>query len=449
MNNRIIKIINNIIEQRFFRPISIIIIIFFVAVNLSPYFFNINTKKNTNSNHSNIDNYNVIFNEQNIKFDFSQDQIHSHIVKMGDTILKILLDIGASENQAFNMLESVKKIFDPRSIRVGNEVIIKYGLRVNYDPNNSVKIDRSLNIKSLTINLTDDEKIIITNDGSSYSAKKHKVKLVKAIERYYGEIKSGLYLDGISTGLSSNSVMNMINLYSYDIDFQRDIRIGDKFEVIVEVFYDPEGIRIRDGNILLSSITTRGKTITMYLHEYKNSFEYFNKEGNSIKKSLLRTPVNGARISSRYGMRRHPVLGYSKMHKGIDFAAPTGTPIFAAGSGKITHRGRRGAYGNYLRIKHNSQYSTAYAHISRFNKKFKRGSRVKQGDVIAYVGSTGRSTGPHLHFEVLKNGIHINPSKVKASSGIRLKGKDYKNFVKTRNLIQGYRSNLPNQIYLQ
>jgi murein DD-endopeptidase MepM/ murein hydrolase activator NlpD len=164
-----------------------------------------------------------------------------------------------------------------------------------------------------------------------------------------------------------------------------------------------------------------------------------------MRKSLLRTPINGARVSSGFGMRRHPILGYSKMHKGVDFAAPTGTPILAAGSGTITYIGVKGGYGNYVQIKHNSDYSTAYGHASKFNKKFKNGSKVSQGDVIAYVGTTGRSTGPHLHFELIYKGNQVNPSKVKATSGLKLVGKDLVQFELTKKDIDKYRKNTSNQ----
>ena len=242
----------------------------------------------------------------------------------------------------------------------------------------------------------------------------------------------------------------MINLYSYDVDFQRDIKIGDKFEILVESFYTQDGKKVRDGDILFSSLSLRkrSKPIDIYMHKIDGNTKYYNSKGSSNRKTLLRTPINGARVSSSYGMRRHPVLGYSKMHKGIDFAAARGTPILAAGDGKITYYGRRGGYGNFVRIKHTKEYSTAYAHASRFVKRLRRGSKVKQGQVIAYVGTTGRSTGPHLHFELLKRGKAVNPSKVKATSGSRLRGKKLKFFKETKSRINKYRQNIPNQIQI-
>ncbi len=444
-------IIDSIIELRFFKPAALSIIIIFITIN--GFSFIQSTLNNSNSSKYNRDQnlkrINVKIDEEDIKFDLSENQTTSYIIKPGDTILKVLLDLGAKENDIFSLLSAMKKIYDPRSIAQGNKLDIVYSLSLNVNKDNNKNLEQEISLKSLSIPLSEEEKVVITkvSDGS-FKSNKVKINLVKSIERYYGTINSGLYLDGIALGLSSNAVMNMINLYSYDIDFQRDIRVGDRFEVIIEAFYSEDGKKIKDGNIIFSSISVSNRTIDMFMHKYRDQIEYFNEKGNSIKKSLLRTPINGARVSSRFGMRKHPILGYSRMHKGIDFAARRGTPILAAGDGIITYRGRKGGYGNYVAIKHNSQYSTSYAHASRFNSKFRRGSRVKQGDVIAYVGTTGRSTGPHLHFEVLKRGKHINPSKVKASSGIMLKGNDYKKFVKSRDKIQYLRKNIPNKIHI-
>ena len=240
--------------------------------------------------------------------------------------------------------------------------------------------------------------------------------------------------------------MNMISLYGYDVDFQRDIRSGDKFEMLVESFYSQDGKKVKDGNVLFSSLILQNRGINVYMHKIENRIEYFDAKGNSIRKSLLKTPINGARVSSGFGMRRHPILGYSKMHKGMDFAASSGTPILAAGNGIVVYMARKGGYGNYVEIRHNSEYSTAYGHASRFNKKFRVRAKVKQGDVVAYVGSTGRSTGPHLHFEVLYKGRQINPSKVKATSGIKLLGKELARFEVSKAEIEKYRKNIPNQI---
>ncbi|NDF13273.1 MAG: M23 family metallopeptidase [Proteobacteria bacterium] len=206
--------------------------------------------------------------------------------------------------------------------------------------------------------------------------------------------------------------------YSYDVDFQRDIQVGNKFEVLYETYHDDEGRKIRDGGLIQATLTTGGQEMKIYRFTAKDGTEdFFNEKGMSVRKALLRTPVNGARITSGFGLRRHPILGYSKMHKGIDFGAPLGTPIYAAGDGVIEEIGKKGGYGNYVRLRHSAGYATAYGHISRFATGMKNGRRVKQGQVIAYVGSTGVSTGPHLHFEVHINGQQVNPAKVKTTPG--------------------------------
>ncbi len=379
------------------------------------------------------------------KFDLAEDQIVDHRVKSGETMSHILADVGADNVEISLILESMKKVFALNQLTVGNEVTVKYRVKISYNEDKSVK--RNVIVSEVVVTPSVEERIVASrNQDGSYVAKKIQIKLTRHVSKYLGVIKNSLFEDGVSSGISPNTMMQMINLYGYDVDFQRDIHDGDKFEMIVESFYDEEGKKVKDGSVLFSSLVLQNKPINIYLHKVKGQVEYFDEKGNSVRKSLLRTPINGARISSGFGMRRHPVLGYSKMHKGTDFAAPTGTPIFAAGAGVITYFGVKGGYGNYVQIRHNSEYSTAYGHASRFNKKFRVGSRVKQGDVVAYVGTTGRSTGPHLHFEVIYKGQQVNPAKVKATSGIKLAGKELNAFLANKAEIDGYRKNVPNQI---
>ncbi|MCK5546590.1 MAG: peptidoglycan DD-metalloendopeptidase family protein, partial [Rhodospirillaceae bacterium] len=220
-----------------------------------------------------------------------------------------------------------------------------------------------------------------------------------------------------------------IRIFSWDVDFQRDIWKGDGFEVMYHRFYDDDGNAIYDGTIKYAALSLQGKKIAIYLHTLKDgSTDYFNENGQSARKALMRTPINGARLSSSFGKRKHPILGYTKMHKGSDFAAPRGTPIYAAGNGTIDKSGRNGAYGNYIRIRHNSQYSTAYAHMKSIKRGMGKGKRVTQGEVIGYVGTTGRSTGPHLHYEILRGGRQVNPLRVKMPSGKKLKGDELVRF---------------------
>jgi murein DD-endopeptidase MepM/ murein hydrolase activator NlpD len=223
--------------------------------------------------------------------------------------------------------------------------------------------------------------------------------------------------------------VDFIRLFSFDIDFQRDIHPGDGFDILFERYVESEGESAYSGNVQFASLTVGGRTHRLYRFETEDGdVDYFDAKGESARKALLRTPIDGARLSSRFGMRKHPILGYSRMHPGVDFAAPTGTPIMAAGSGVIEFIGRNGGYGKYIRIRHNAEYSTAYAHLNGYATGMTRGKRVKQGDVIGYVGTTGLSTGPHLHYEVLLKGSQVNPMNLKLPSGIRLAGADLKRF---------------------
>ncbi|AEI88593.1 putative peptidase M23 [Candidatus Midichloria mitochondrii IricVA] len=207
--------------------------------------------------------------------------------------------------------------------------------------------------------------------------------------------------------------MDFINIFSHQIDFQRDLEFGSKFKVVHEYQINDKGKKIKDGRIMYASLQVKDRNIEVYMHEFSDgTFGYFNKDGSSIKKALLRTPVKSATVSSGFGMRKHPILGYSRMHRGLDYAAPRGTPVIASGDGVIEIMKYHSNYGRYVKIRHNKKYSTLYAHLDRFSSKFSAGSRVKQGEVIGYVGSTGMSTGPHLHYEVHVDGKQVNPAKI-------------------------------------
>ncbi|MCG8511192.1 MAG: M23 family metallopeptidase, partial [Rhodospirillales bacterium] len=219
----------------------------------------------------------------------------------------------------------------------------------------------------------------------------------------------------------------------WDVDFQRDIWPGDSFEVMWQRVYDDSGNLVHNGEILYANLNLTGTSHPIYRFEVEDGhFDYFNEEGQSARKALMRTPIDGARLSSRYGKRKHPILGFTKMHRGVDFAAPKGTPIYAAGDGRVEASGWNGTYGKYVRIRHNSEYSTAYAHMSRIARSAGKGKRVRQGQVIGYVGNTGRSTGAHLHYEILRGGRQTNPLKVRMPSGRKLKGEMLAKFQKVR-----------------
>lgn len=436
--------IDEIIEHYLFRPVAISIIVCFLLFTGFQHLVSfIADHREAREKELRATPIQINFATLESKFDLAEDQVAQHHVKSGETMSEIITQIGVSDQDVSAILKAMRIVFAPNRIVVGDEILIKYRVKIVYD--SSKAVIRKVLISNVLISISPEERVSISLKGkNNYVAQKYKIKLERHVSKFAGTINNSLFVDGVDSGVSPNAMMQMINLYGYDVDFQRDIHNGDKFEILVESFYDEEGKKVKDGDILFSSLILQGRKIDAYLYEAKKGLkEYFDSKGNSVRKSLLRTPINGARVSSRYGRRRHPVLGYSRMHKGTDFAAPRGTPIFAAGDGRITHYGRRGSYGKYVRIRHNSKYSTAYAHASRFNRRLRVGSKVKQGDVIAYVGTTGRSTGPHLHFEVLLKGRQINPSKVKASYGVRLKGKKLKSFKATKAKLDAYRKNVP------
>lgn len=444
--NQILDLINIIIENKLFKPIAITILSVFFLFKFYQYSaLFLSTSKFFAGNKNLSKSIKISLAGSQYNFDYDEEQILDYEIKNGDNLLKILANIGSNDQDIFAILTAIKKVHNIQNLNTGTVINITYRAE-NKEEQNQMD-EKKVIISNITIPSAIDENIVVTrkNDGG-YDARELKVKLLKYNSRYFGVIKNGLFVDGVEAGISPNAMMNMINIYGYDVDFQRDIHSGDKFEMLVESFYDEDGKKVRDGNVLFSSLTLQNRKIEIYMHKINERVEYFDSKGNSVRKSLLRTPINGARVSSGFGMRRHPILGYSKMHKGVDFAAPIGTPILAAGSGTIVYMARKGGYGNYVQIMHNGDYSTAYGHASKFSKKFKIGSKVNQGDVVAYVGNTGRSTGPHLHFELIYRGIQVNPAKVKATSGIKLVGKELVRFESTKNEIDRYRRNTPNQV---
>lgn len=438
--------IDKIIDHKIFKPIAISIItsfILFKGIEVTRSYVadrkeNLLQKKATTP-------IKITITEGGKAINFNEIQVSEQRVKSGDTMLKLLTRIGSNEAETFAILAAMKKVFNPQDISVGDSVVVKYRLKIDAEPKEDA--GKQVVINEIRVVPSPELEIIVTRGANGeYNAREIRQKLSRYVVRYSGVIKDGLYVDGVNSGISPTSMMNMIGLYAYEIDFQRDLHDGDKFEMLVESFYTENGRKVKDGNVLFSSLAPKGRKIEIYGHMVDSHLEYFDGNGNSVRKSLLRTPVNGARISSAFGFRKHPILGYSKLHKGIDFAAPMGTPIFAAGNGTILFMAPHGGYGNFVKIKHNADYETQYGHASKFNKKFRVGSKVKQGDVVAFVGSTGRSTGPHLHFEILYRGKPINPASVKAVSGIRLGGKELLRFNATKAEIDGYRKKIPNEI---
>ena len=278
--------------------------------------------------------------------------------------------------------------------------------------------------------ISNKEKIILTQDLENENFKEEIVltKLDKEIVYRENIISLSLYKSAVDQTIPVNIILDFARIYGFQVDFQRDIRKLDKFQIMYEAFIDENKKVIETGNILFANLILNGEDNSLYFFDKEGSIGHYDKNGKSIQKALMKTPINGARLSSPFGMRKHPIDGFNKMHKGTDFAAPMGTPIMASGSGIIKKVGWCGGGGNCIVIKHNSTYQTIYAHMSKFAKGIRNGVRVKQGQTIGYVGSTGKSTGPHLHYEVLINGKKVNSQTLKLPSGKILKGDERKIF---------------------
>jgi murein DD-endopeptidase MepM/ murein hydrolase activator NlpD len=345
-------------------------------------------------------------------------------VRPGDTLYGVLVGAGITQDDANDAVGAIAEIFSPRDLRAGQEITLNI---TTASATRESAAEPQLMGLSFEPNVTTDV-TLKRNDTGLFVAAAVDKPVVEHIRRGAGIIDSSLFDAAQEAGVPMPVVADLIRTFSFDVDFQRDIQDGDAFEVLYERMENEDGEFVKSGKILFASLTLSGKTIPVYYFERDGDGEYFTPQGEAIRKSLLRTPVDGARVTSGFGMRMHPVLGFSKLHKGIDFGAPTGTPIFAAGNGTIVEMGRKGSYGNYVRIRHNGEYQTAYAHMSRFAKGVKKGDKVKQGQVIGYVGATGRVTGPHLHYEILVGGVQVNPGKVKTVASNKLSGKQLKAF---------------------
>ncbi len=288
--------------------------------------------------------------------------------------------------------------------------------------------DGSNSVVNLVYPVNNTLNIEIRKSQDNFIVKENVLKLYKKQVVIKSEIKNNLYSAAINSGIEPNIIVNFARIFGFEVDFQRDIRKGDWFEIFYERFEDDNN-KVQDtGKIIFASMFVNGEEINLYNFKDDTDIGFYDINGKSIVKSLMKTPINGARLSSSFGMRKHPILGYNKMHRGTDFAAPSGTPIMASGAGKITRARWCGGGGNCVKIKHNSTYETIYAHMKSFARGIKEGKRVKQGQIIGYVGSTGMSTGPHLHYEVVVNGKKVNSQKLKLPSGKILKGKEREDF---------------------
>lgn len=362
--------------------------------------------------------------------------------KRGDTLAGLLTRAGASGQDAAAAISAAMEHFNPRHFRQGQ--VIKVAYRADSD---SLASESPLpgTFQGFSLQPTPSTELRVSRaiDGD-FRAWQLDRELTTKPTRSQGTITSSLYVAGKKAGLTNAALAELIRAYSWDVDFQRDIREGDSFEVLYDKVVDDQGKIIKSDVIHYATLVLSGKANRVYRFTPKDGHTgYYSEEGHSAQKALMRTPIDGARLSSGFGRRKHPVLGYTKMHKGVDFAAPRGTPIYAAGNGVVSFAGRKGGYGNYIRIRHNGTYSTAYAHMKGFRRGIQKGSRVNQGDIIGYVGTTGRSTGPHLHYEILKNNRQANPLRIKMPSGEQLKGPQLEAFLKTKDGIDDAYAALP------
>ncbi len=343
-------------------------------------------------------------------------------VRKGDTLMKALTRAGAPRREAYEAITALGKNFNPRRLKIGQEVRVALAAKTVTAPDG----DRLMSVHIATdVN----REIAALRQNKGFVFDEIIEELDKGYMRAAGPINDSLFLSARRAGVPIGVLMELIRIFSWDVDFQRDIQRGDKFEIFFERFHNASGKPVKNGDVIHAALTLSGTTINLYRHELSDgAIDYFNEKGQSARKALLRTPVNGARLSSRYGKRRHPILGYTKVHRGLDFAAPRGTPVMAGGDGVVEMARRNGAYGKYVRIRHNSNYKTAYAHLKGYGRGIRSGKRVRQGQIIGYIGSTGRSTGPHLHYEILKGGRQINPLRLKLPTGRKLKGKSLARF---------------------
>jgi murein DD-endopeptidase MepM/ murein hydrolase activator NlpD len=400
------------------KELFLLITLFLISLIITQiYNFN---KQQTNKNYINLIN-NIYF-QKNLKHILDnlepRYEIIEHTIKKGDTFDKILNRYLVPEDEINKIKKSFKKD--------GNINRLKTGQILNFTID---KLDNT-KIVNFSLPISRSEKIQLTRNFALDDFKKTKIitNLTKKIIFQEGVILQSLYKTAVDLKIKPNIIIDFARIYGFQIDFQRDIRKNDSFQIIYEVFVDDKGKVIETGEIIFADLKLKGQSNALYYFNKKNYSDHYDGNGRSIKKALMKTPINGARLSSSYGLRKHPIDGYTKMHRGTDFAAPLGTPIMASGNGVIIRAQWCGGGGNCVKIKHNSSYSTIYAHMSKFAKGIKNGVRVKQGQIIGYVGSTGKSTGPHLHYEVILNGKKINSQTLKLPSGKILKGKNRKLF---------------------
>ena len=410
-----IKKINNL----FFKNLHTFGLIFLITTTISiSFYFNYQKKIEAQKYNNFLNNIylkktlNEIINNLEPRY-----KIYNHKIKSGETFDKILKNYSIDKEEILAIKENLSKKININKLNTNQKI------KITLDQTNN-------KIKEFIFQISNKEKILLSkkDQNEKFDQEIIILKLDKKIVYKENIILQSLYKSAIDQKIPANTIVEFARIYGFQVDFQRDIRKQDRFQIMYEVFIDDNKKIIEAGKILFANLKLNGQDNSLYYFNKEGSEGHYDKNGKSVQKALMKTPINGARLSSPFGMRKHPIDGFNKMHKGTDFAAPTGTPIMASGNGVIQKAGWCGGGGNCVKIKHNSTYETVYAHMSKFARGIKRGVRVKQGQTIGYVGSTGKSTGPHLHYEVIVNGKKVNSQKLKLPSGKILIGEDRKLF---------------------
>ena len=408
-----------ILKNKTRKNIQILGLIFLIAITIvSTSYFNFKKNNNIQAYNNFIDN--VYFKKtlshlvDNLEPKYKKIK---HKIKSGETFDKILESYSIEKSEILKIKNSLK---DKVNL---NKLNTKQIIQFNLDKTNN-------KISEFVYQTSNTQKIFLKRNIESDKFKEEilSIKLDKKIVYNENIILQSLYKAATDENIPANTIIEFARIYGFQVDFQRDIRKQDKFQIMYEIFLNEKNEIVETGEILFANLKLSGQDNSLYYFDKDGSEGHYDKNGKSVKKALMKTPINGARLSSPFGMRKHPIDGFNKMHRGTDFAAPMGTPIMASGDGVVKKAGWCGGGGNCVKIKHNSTYQTIYAHMSKFARGIKTGVRVKQGQTIGYVGSTGKSTGPHLHYEVIVNGKKVNSQKLKLPSGKILKGKERKNF---------------------
>lgn len=348
------------------------------------------------------------------------------VVERGDTLMALLQDTGLAAAEAHALAAAIAPHLPPRALRPGQEIVVLP------DPIEPTRARVVQIVPDATRRI-----LVHQADSGGYRASVEQTEQIRHLVRAEGEIGSSLYEDMAAEGVPPGLIMGLIRAFSHAVDFQRDLQPGDRFAVMFERFRDPDGALIQHGQGIYAELRLRDRAVRIWRHgPAGGSPDWYDEKGESVRRALLRTPLDAARISSGFGMRRHPILGYSRMHRGVDFAAPTGTPVYAAGEGTVAFAGWRGDYGRTVVLRHSSGISTLYAHLSTIPGGIRAGTRVRQGQVIGRVGSTGMSTGPHLHYEVHRNNVAVNPASIRMLAGRNLQGRELAAFRNERARIE-------------